>query len=336
MNAVLAALRSGMIAQGERTAALERRIAGWFGGVDGAVGAASGSAAIVLALRALQISKGDEVIVPTYVCRSVAEAVHAVGATPRFCDSGPTWVTNVEQVRRAVSPRTKTVVVPHLYGIFADTAGVRVVGVPVIEDFAQAFPGEGTRDLEGDIGLISFHPTKCLTAAEGGMVFAQDQCFIDRMRALRDGAADRLVGRQFAPLSDLSAALAAAQLDRYPEFLKKRDSIAKLYAETFAAAGCPLPLSSEAFHASMHFRFTLRLPGGLESVRKPFADAGITVRRGVDQLLHRLAGEPDEAYPFAVRHYEETVSLPIHPSMTMEEASHVAVTAAAILQRSIR
>jgi UDP-4-amino-4-deoxy-L-arabinose-oxoglutarate aminotransferase len=325
-----------MIGQGERTAALERRIAGWFGGVDGAVGAASGSAAIVLALRALQVSKGDEVIVPTYVCRSVAEAVHTVGATPRFCDSGPSWVISVDQVRRAISPRTKAVVVPHLYGIYADTAALKAIGVPVIEDFAQAFPGEGTRDLEGDIGLVSFHPTKCLTAAEGGMAFARDKCFIDRMRALRDGVADRLVGRQFAPLSDLSAALAAAQLDRYAEFLRKRDAIAKLYAETLTAAGRPLPLSPEEFQTSMHFRFTLWLPGGLESVEKPFADAGITVRRGVDELLHRLAGESDEAYPSAVRHYEETVSLPIHPSMTMEEARHVAVTGTAILQRSIR
>jgi dTDP-4-amino-4,6-dideoxygalactose transaminase len=320
-----------MLGQGERTAALEQRVAAWFD-ASGGVGVASGSASILLALRALGVGEGAEVVVPTYVCRSVAEAVVAAGAIPRFCDSGPDWVVTVDEMRSAMSARTRAIVVPHLYGLFADAAGIRAaLKVPVLEDFAQAFPAQGTRKLGGDVGIFSFHPTKCLTAAEGGLAIASTD-LADAMRKLRDGHRGSFVARQFSPLSDLGAALVHSQLDRYPEFLTARDAVAKLYYDRLQAA-CPQRLPRRAlFDSGMHFRFTLRIPGGLESVAKRFAARGIAVRRGVDELLHRVRGEPDHLFPRAVAQFNKTVSLPIHPGMTQAEAAQVADAAADILR----
>lgn len=315
-----------MLGQGERTAALERRVAAWVG-APGGVGVGSGSASILLALRALGIGEGADVIVPTYVCRSVAEAVVAAGAQPRFCDSGPDWLVEAEQVRAALTPRTRAVIVPHLYGFFADAAGIRAaLGLPVIEDYAQAVPADGTRKLGGDIGIFSFHPTKCLTAGEGGLaVGSQDASAV--MRRLRDGSEGEFVPRLFSPLSELAAALVASQLDRYEEFLARRREIAALYQSRLANR---LPRKA-LFESGMHFRFVLRIPGGVEAVAQKFAARGVVVRRGVDELLHRVRGEPDARYPQAVAQFNETVSLPIHPGMTRAEAEQVAEAAAAIL-----
>jgi UDP-4-amino-4-deoxy-L-arabinose-oxoglutarate aminotransferase len=320
-----------MLGQGERTAALENRVAAWLGAAGG-VGVASGSASILLALRALGVGEGAEVIVPSYVCRSVAEAVVAAGAAPRFCDSGPDWVVTADEVRSAMSSRTRAVVVPHLYGLFADAARIRTaLNIPVLEDFAQAFPAQGARKLGGDIGIFSFHPTKCLTAAEGGLAIASTD-LTDAMRKLRDGGRGEFVARHFSPLSDLAAALVHSQLDRYPEFLTARASIAKLYYGRLQAA-CPQRLPGKAlFDSGMHFRFTLRVPGGLDSVAEKFAAKGIAVRRGVDELLHRVRGEPDRLFPGAVAQFNETVSLPIHPGMTQAEATQVADVAVDILR----
>lgn len=321
-----------MLGQGERTAALEQRVASWLGAAGG-VAASSGSAALLLALRSLNIRSGDEVIVPTYVCRSVAESVHAAGAAPRFCDSGSDWVVTADEVRRAVRGRTKAVIVPHLYGIFADTAAIRsALRIPVIEDFAQAFPGERSRVLEGDIGMVSFHPTKCLTSGEGGVAISARADHVSAMRRIRDGGQKEFVGRQFSPFSDLAAALVSAQLDRYAEFLARRASIAKLYTETLSPVCREWLPRQELLNAGMHFRFTLRVPGGLESVESAFRAAGVTVRRGVDELLHRVGGEPDTNFPVAVRQFDETISLPIRPSMTMEETRQVADAASRILR----
>jgi UDP-4-amino-4-deoxy-L-arabinose-oxoglutarate aminotransferase len=321
-----------MLGQGERTAALERRLAAWQG-ARGGVGVGSGSAAILLALKAMDIGAGAEVIVPTYVCRSVAEAVVAAGARPSFCDSGPDWVITPEQVRAAASGHSRAVIVPHLYGFCADVAGIRAaLKLPVIEDLAQAVPAEGVRNLGGDIGIFSFHPTKCLTAGEGGLAISARSDLVDAMRRLRDGSATAFVPRLFSPLSDLAAALVTSQLDRYAEFLAKRREIAALYYGKLASV-CPGRLPrKELFESGMHFRFVLRGRGGLDAVAQKFAARGITVRKGVDELLHRVRGEPDRSFPQAVAQFNETISLPIHPGMTMAEAGQVADAAADILR----
>ena len=314
--AVGQALASRYLGQGSVTAKLEDRLSEWIGAAGG-VAVGSGSAALVLALHAAGCGPGDEVVLPTYVCRELMEAIVTVGSKPVFCDCGPNWVVEPDNVAGVLTPRCRAILLPHLYGLYADAPAFRAFGRTIIEDFAQALGPPRQPALVGEFGVFSFHPTKCLTAGEGGLCAAQDRIQLGKLRRFRDGTPAGDASRLFSPLSDLSAALALSQLDRYPEFLTRRAAIARTYAETLGNSTAELAW----FHrrGSMYFRFPIHCAGGIDAVVPAFAAHGVIVRRGVDELLHRAMGENDDRYPHAVRHYLTTVSLPIHPSLSNEE-----------------
>lgn len=317
--AVTTVLSSYMLAQGERTRELEQRLAAWLNAADG-VGVASGSAGIVLALHGIGVCAGEEVILPTYVCRSILEAVLSVGAIPILCDVGSDWAMTPIDVKHVIRKRTRAIVVPHLYGIFADIGAFREFGVPIIEDCAQAFDAYGKRPIKGDVAVLSFHPTKCLTAGEGGMVLSSDANIVARMRTYRDGSDAGYRPRLFSPLSDIAASLALAQLDRYEDGLVRRRQIAGNYIGAIESC-CPYVLSKAALEDSMFFRFPFRVPGGVAACQQAFAAFGVQVRQGVDALLHRSAGQTDYEFPVAVELFETTVSLPIYPDLSRSQES---------------
>jgi UDP-4-amino-4-deoxy-L-arabinose-oxoglutarate aminotransferase len=315
-----ATLRSGMVAQGAVTQEFEAMLSRWVG-ADGGVATASGGAAIVLALLALKVGDGDEVMLPTYVCPSVQEAVLMTGATPVLCDVGSNWVMTVENVSASISHRTRALIIPHMYGIFADVASFRTLGVPLIEDCAQAVDGQGKRNVEGDIAIFSFHPTKCLTAGEGGMAVAANPDLVAAMRRLRDGMPAANRRRFFSPLSDMSASLGMAQLRRYHQALSRRRMLGLKYQavlQEILGEG----LRKEVLERGMYFRFPIRIAGGLEAYQERFLAKHICVRRGVDRLLHRLGGVQDHRFPMSVALFETTLSLPLYPALTDDEHAH--------------
>ena len=163
IEAVNKVIRSGMIGQGEKTSAFERTLSQLFGIDDGGVAVGSGAAALVMALSALGVKSGDEFILPTYVCSSVLEAVFTIEAIPVLCDVGDEWVVKSENMSDYINKRTKAIIVPHMYGVFADVSSFREFGVPIIEDCAQALDYKKRRKISGDIAMFSFHPTKCIT-----------------------------------------------------------------------------------------------------------------------------------------------------------------------------
>ena len=288
------------------------------------VAVGSGSAALVLALRGVGLRREDEVVLPTYVCRSVLEAVVAVDGIPVLCDVGEDWVVTAECVARRITPKTKAIIVPHMYGVFADVDSFRTFDVPVIEDSAQAVDNCERRSIAADVAVFSFHPTKCLTSGEGGMAVSSDPLVVAKMRKLRDGSDGVLeCGRMFSPLSDIAASLALSQLRRYPEALVRRGEIAHRYVETLETAR-PDCLNRNAFENSMFFRFPIRIRGGLGACQGSFLDRGIHVRRGVDVLLHRLIDQGDSDFPTSVELFNSTVSVPIYPALTAEEESRCA------------
>lgn len=317
IQAVEDTLKSGMLAQGQKVREFESLVSDWVS-ANGGVAVASGSAAVQLALLTIGVGANDEVILPTYVCESVMEAVLSTGATPVLCDVGTNWVMEAVNAEPKITSKTKAIIVPHMYGIFADINGFKKFGLPVIEDFAQALGDKSIDKLQGDIGVLSFHPTKCLTCGEGGMLVAKSDELLQRARTIRDGSANASMPRLIAPLSDIQAALGISQLNRYHLSLKRRREIAGRYMIDLAAISLKL-INYDAKASSMFFRLPLCVEGGLEKYQPLFAQHGVHIRKGVDRLLHRLVGLNDSDFPVAVRLFDTTISLPLYPALTEEE-----------------
>jgi perosamine synthetase len=227
---VAEAMASGWLSsRGPFVARFEEAFAG-FCGVPHGVACASGTTALHLALAALRIGPGDEVIVPAFTMIGTVNPVRYVGATPVIVDVLPdVWTISADAVRRAVTPRTKAVIVTHVYGHPADVDAIRAAapGIAIVEDAAEAHGAEwrGHRaGALGDIAAFSFYANKILTTGEGGMVVTARDDLAARCRSLRDhafGSDDARyehaeVGFSYR-MSNLQAAVGLAQAERGPE-----------------------------------------------------------------------------------------------------------------------
>lgn len=312
LEAVERVLRSGQIGQGAVASAFEAAMGQRYSWPRPGVVVGSGSAALHLALLALGVGAGDEVVLPTYMCRSALDVVTAAGAHPVLCDVGEGYVVTPASVAPLVGRRTRALIVPHMYGRFVDVDAFRPLGVPIVEDCAQAMGGRDGGRLVGDVGVFSFQPVKCLTTGEGGMAVACDPALHARLRAIAGGATG---GRAvFAPMPDTAAALGLSQLRRYDQALARRRLIAERYRAALGEAAAWLLRRTE-WARTMHFRFVMSAEGGLDRAAPVFAARGIIVRRGVDALLHRAIGASDRTFPVATELFETTVSVPIYPAL---------------------
>jgi perosamine synthetase len=210
-----------------------------------AIAVSNGTVALHLALVALGLGPGDEVIVPSLTYIASVNAIRYVGATPVFVDVNPvTWCLDIEAVADAITDRTRAVIAVHLYGQPADMDSLRAVCAPlsvrIVEDAAEApmasYHGRPTGGL-GDIGTFSFYGNKILTSGEGGAITLNDQALASRSRLLRGQGMDPnrrywfpMVGYNYR-LTNVSAALLCAQLERRLEFMDKRTQIYTRYSE---------------------------------------------------------------------------------------------------------
>lgn len=206
---------------------------------DGALGVAcsSGTTALVLALRALGIKKGDEVIVPEFTMVATAWAVSQVGATPVFVDCDFKGLINPEKIKEVINENTKAIIPVHIYGRQCDMDAIMKIahdyGLRVIEDSAEA---HGV-PLRGDIACFSLYANKIITAGEGGICVTRDPYFAAQMKHLRGMAFDKghtflhaKMGYNFR-MTALQAAIALAQTERLEEILEKRRLIEEWYDE---------------------------------------------------------------------------------------------------------
>lgn len=321
-EALLAVMQTGMIAGGAAVSEFEAAVADYLG-LQGGVATSSGTSALMLGLKSLGLEPGDEVILPTYVCHNVWDAVVRVGATPVLCDVGEDWSLDCSTVLPCLSPRTKGIIVVHMFGIPVDMGALVSLRIPIIENIAQAFGAEveqGKTGTFGQLAVCSFHATKCLTTGEGGMVLSNDTSTLDRVRSMR----------LTAPMSDLQAAVGISQLKQYDSFLRRRREIADVYfrkLDRYLRVCMPLSLRSR----SMFFRFPLRVAAPFETAREEFARAGIAVRRGVDALLHTTIGLSADEFPHAEARYNETVSIPVYPSLRDDQVAQIADAAVRII-----
>jgi len=317
-------LRSGHLAQGDYVLSLEEKAASFIE-ADHAVAVSSGTAALHLSLLSLGIGDGSEVIIPSYVCTALLNAIHYVRANPVLVDIEPgTYNIKVENIRKVINDKTKAIIVPHMFGLPADIESIVSIGIPVIEDCAHSVGARLNGKYTGSFGLLSifsFYATKMLGAGEGGMVLSNDLDLIETIRDLRDyDEKNNYIVRYNYAMTDIQAALCERQLNKLPSFIERRKEIAGIYNNNLERTGASLPaVSDERGH--IYYRYVMRLGNPLkfmEEMRK----RGIECRRPVFKPLHRylkLAG-----YPMTDNVWEKAVSIPIYPALT-EEDSHLIV-----------
>src|ERR1019366_8280745 len=213
-------LESGRYILGPEVDAFEREFAAYCGS-DHAIGVANGTEAITIALRAMGVGPGDEVVVPSFTFYASAEAIPPTGARPVFCDIDPdTYCVTAETVRAALTPATKAVVAVHLFGNVAPVAEIEALGVPVLEDAAQAagsVTGDGRPGALGTAATFSFFPSKNLACfGDGGAITTSDAEIAERARTLRfHGSRDKVTYEQVgynSRLDELQAAILRVQL----------------------------------------------------------------------------------------------------------------------------
>lgn len=247
IEAVVSVLRSSRLSLGPKLEEFERAVAEHVGAAH-AVGVSSGTAGLHLALIALGIGAGDEVIVPSFTFIAVANAVRYVGATPIFADiDGESLNLDPARVEAAITPRTRALIAVHTFGRPAAMAALldiaRRYGLKVIEDACEALGAEiGSQRVGtfGDAGVFAFYPNKQITTGEGGMVVTRDADVARRVRALRNHGRYGEAWLEHAELgynyrlSEMQAALGVEQMRRVEEILARREAIARRYCELLA------------------------------------------------------------------------------------------------------
>jgi perosamine synthetase len=334
VEAVAAVVRSGHWACGPRVAELESALAGRSGRAH-AVGLASGLSALRLALQALGVGPGHEVLVPAYSCVALATAATALGAVPVPVDvEAGSWNMAPESARAALTPATKAIVAVHTFGAPAPVGDLRELGPPVVEDCAHAFghpprPAPDGSTLpplggRGDLAVLSFYATKLIGAGEGGAVLtdsADTAAFLRSHRDYTDRPPDP--NRLNDKLTDLEAVLALVQLGRLDDMLARRRALASRYHDRLMLlAGRRGRLRLPPASADrVWYRYVVELqdvsPGELAGQLR---EQGVTVEQPVtDWRPASAAGR----CPVADRAYQNLLSLPIYPTLCEEEQEHV-------------
>jgi dTDP-4-amino-4,6-dideoxygalactose transaminase len=326
-----AVLESGRFIFGPEVEAFEREAAAYLG-VPHAVGVANGTDALVLSLEAMGIGAGDEVICPSFTFYATSEAIARVGATPVFADIDPVTLNlDPDDVAARITPRTKAIMPVHLFGRPAALGELAVLGLPLIEDAAQAFGAEGVAST-GVCSTFSFFPTKNLFAlGDGGLVACTDDAIAERVRMLRfHGSRDKQTFELVGTNSRLDAIHAAALrvfLPRLAGWNESRRAGAARYAELGLGDAVDLPLD-EPGH--VYHMYVVRTPER-ERIAAGLKEAGISCAAYYVTPLHlqpamRYLGYEPGSLPETERASAENLALPLWGGIGAEVQEQVVQT----------
>jgi dTDP-3-amino-3,4,6-trideoxy-alpha-D-glucose transaminase len=318
---------------GPEVEAFESEFASYCGAAH-AVGVANGTEAITIALRAMGVGAGDEVIVPSFTFYASAEAIPATGATPVFCDIDPdTYCITADTVRAALTPRTKAVIAVHLFGNVAPVAEIEALGVPVLEDAAQAAGSTSEAGRPGALGTaatFSFFPSKNLGCfGDGGMITTGDADIAERVRVLRfHGSHDKVTYQEVgynSRLDELQAAILRVQLPHLDRLSDGRRAAGRHYEQAGLGELVKLPVAVDGSEPAWH----LYVIGDtqVERAEAALAGAGIGCKPYYRTPVHRqqaMRQWGDGVELTATEHAARChLAIPISPVLTQEMAEEV-------------
>lgn len=344
-EAVSGVIDSGQFILGRHVSGFEGEVAAYHGGGE-AIGVASGTDALHLALLAVGVGPGDEVITSPFSFIAGVEAILYCGAVPVFVDIDPrTLNLDPAALEAAVSPRTRAIMPVHIFGLPADMdpimAAARRHELRVVEDCAQAFgaryDGKAVGTI-GDAGGFSFFPTKNLGGyGDGGLVLSRDPAVADKVRVLRNhGSRERYhhdcVGFN-SRLDEVQAAALRIKLPHLDEFNASRRAVADRYSELLGDLALELPPRPERTE-HVFGQFTIRV-ADRDRVRAALAERGIASAIYYPVPLHRQAVcegvSRQGALPVCEAVAQDCLSLPIFPGMTMDQVDEVATALRTVL-----
>lgn len=356
---VVDALRSGWLTTGPKAWRFEREFTQYLGGEVESIAVSSATAGLHLALEALGVGPGDEVITTTHTFTATAEVVRYLGATPVFVDVlQDSLCIDPEAVRAAITPRTKVILPVHYAGLAADMSAILSIahehGLRVVEDAAHALPathrGQLIGTLKSDVTVFSFYANKTMTTGEGGMLVTRCPLLASRARTMRLHGINRDAFGRFtsttpswhyevvAPgfkynLTDIAAAIGIHQLRKVDAFQARREQIARAYDHALQAL--PLVLPKHPPHGDRHawHLYVIRLADHVGVARDEFIERLYSSGVGCSVHYIPLHLQPywrDEyklkpsMFPESQHAYERMVSLPIYTRMTRSDVDRVA------------
>jgi len=338
-SAISGVLTDGVFIMGPKVKAFEAQIGSYLG-IDNAIALNSGTDALHLALRALGIGPGDEVITTPFTFVATTEAIGIVGATPVFVDIDPTTLNlDPEKLENAITPRTKAIMPVHLYGLPAPMGRIMEIArkyhVSVVEDCAQAIGAhiEGRNvGTFGDVSCFSFFPSKNLGAyGDGGLVATNDSSLAEQLRALRvHGGAIKYHHSELginSRLDELQAAILSVKLRHLERWTEARRSIASMYDQALGelAGVALLPVPQGTWH--VYHQYTVRLTER-DEIKRRLADSGIQTMIYYPvplhlQQVHASLGHTNGDFPHSEAAAREVLSLPMYPELEPESQQTV-------------
>jgi UDP-2-acetamido-2-deoxy-ribo-hexuluronate aminotransferase len=335
-------LDHGKYILGPEVAELEERLADYTGAAH-CITCANGTDALQIALMALGVGPGDEVITPAFSYIATAETVAVLGATPVYVDVDPaTYTLDVAQLEGAITKRTKAIIPVSLYGQVADFAAINAVAaahdLPVIEDGAQSFGGQeadGSKSCAlSTIGSTSFFPSKPLGCyGDGGALFTNDPDLAVVLRQVARHGQDRRyhhirVGVN-SRLDTIQAAVLLAKLTILDDEIAGRDAVAARYTAAFAGSNAVIPPTVREGRLSAWAQYTVRVQDR-DRVQATLKEAGIATAVHYPLALNRQPAVASDAHvPVGDKAAQEVLSLPISPYLTAADQTHIIDTLSA-------
>ena len=332
IEAVSRVINSGHVAQGREVAAFEDEFARKIG-VRYAAAVNSGTAALHLVLIAMGAVAGNEIIIPSYVCTALLNAVNYTGATPVIADIDPETL-NIDpvDVKSRITSRTKAIIVPHMFGLVADLDRLSSFGVPVIEDCAQAPGALYKGKMAGSIGsaaIFSFYATKMMTCGEGGMVVSDSEEIINSVRKNRDYDNRKIYSVRYNyKMTDIQAAMGRVQLGKLDRFIRKRREAARIYNKAFSGLGFQRPYDDTGH---LYYRYVIKVKQDVARWIKHLGAMGVSGARPVFKPLHDYQGR--KGFDCTDSIFEQALSIPVYPALSETETQKIA---AAVIQTGNR